>query len=293
MLGFGRNDDRRAPAKAGRGEELTDTLGSDPAALERHAGMSGKLLIKSLDTAMSWQTDMIAGYVRRLRARHPEETPARIQDRIDAQFLALVTGSGGAAGGAAVVPGIGFVTGLGAIAVESLAFLEAAAWHTLASARLRGIDIDAAERRRSLILVSILGSSGTALVAATIGEDGLRNRVARDSTATLLTRMGLPQLGGLNKQLLKMARRRLSKSARFAVLGKLMPMGVGAVVGATANRRLGRTLIDRARASLGPLPADFDADLGVGPDDGSEPEVPVDARAVAADAAEVLGGDRA
>lgn len=246
---------------------LTDAVGSDPQSLEKETGVAGRLLIKALDTSMGWQTSLITGYVRQLHARKPHETPAQIQKRIDDHFLTLVTGSGGAAGGASVIPGIGFVTGLGAVAVESVVFLEIAAWYTLASASLRGIDIEEEERRRSLVLVTLMGSSGTALVAAAMGDQPLRKAAPQKDAASLLARLGIPQLGGLNKVMFKQVQKRLAKSARLAIVGKLMPMGIGAVVGAGANRKLGKTLLERARLALGPIPATWPENLEVTEDD--------------------------
>lgn len=239
---------------------LTDAVGSDPKALEDETGMAGRALIKSLDTAMAWQTSLITGYVRQLHARKPHETPAQIQKRIDDHFLTLVTGSGGAAGGAAVIPGVGFITGLGAVAVESVVFLEIAAFYTLASAALRDIDISEEERRRSLVLVTLMGSAGTAIVATAMGDEPLRKQGPdKDPAASLIARLGIPQLGGLNKMLFKQAQKRLAKSARLAIVGKLLPMGIGAVVGAAANRKIGKSLLERSRNSLGPIPATWSA----------------------------------
>ena len=285
MLGFfGKNDkdrDQKAGSAGSAGDGpigvdsaprdggfLTDAVGSDPKKLQEETGVAGRMLIKSLDTAMGWQTSLITGYVQQLHTRNPRETPAQIQGRIDDHFLALVTGSGGAAGGAAVIPGVGFVTGLGAVALESVVFLEIAAWHTLASASLRGIDIGEVERRRSLVLVTLMGASGTALVAAAMGDEPLRKRApAKDPAASLIARLGIPQLRGLNKALIKQAQKRIAKSARLAVIGKLMPMGIGAVVGAGANRKIGKTLLERARLALGPIPATWPETFELSDDD--------------------------
>lgn len=246
------------------GGYVTDAVGSDPKALEKETGVAGRALIKALDTAMGWQTSAITGYVKQLHARNLGETPAEIQERIDKHFMAFVTGTGGAAGGASVVPGIGFITGLGAIAVESVVFLEAAAWYTLASASLRGIDITEKERRRSLILVTLLGSEGTALVAAAMGDQPLRKQSpTKDPAAQLITRMGIPQLGGLNKVMFKQIQKRIAKSTRLAILGKLMPMGIGAVIGAGANRKLGKVLLESNRKSLGAVPRDWPAEYAL------------------------------
>lgn len=228
----------------------TDVLGSNAQAIEMDAGMAGKILIGTLDKAMGWQTSVITGYVNQIRKKHPDESPMQVQKRIDKHFLRIVTGTGGAAGGAAVIPGVGLVMGMGAIAAESVAFLEAASWHVLASAVNRGIDISEEERRRSLILLSLTGSSGAAIVQAALGGSEV---IANTNSATAMRKIPLPRLGGINKQLLQLAQKRLMKSVRNATLGKLLPMGVGVVVGSAANRKMGHTLIERVRGSLGPV----------------------------------------
>ena len=154
------------------------------------------------------------------------------------------------------------------MALESVVFLEIAAWYTLASASLRGIDIEEEERRRSLVLVTLMGSSGTALVAAAMGDEPLRKQAPeKDPAASLIARLGIPQLGGLNKVLIKQAQKRIAKSARLAIVGKLMPMGIGAVVGAGANRKIGKTLLERARLALGPIPATWPDTFELSDDD--------------------------
>ena len=235
---------------------VTDAVNSAPEAIQRDAGKLGTLLIQTLDKAMSWQSSAISGYVKAMHNKKPNQTPAEVQQRIDKHFLNVVTGSGGAAGGTAVLPGIGFITGMAAVTGESLFFLEAAAWHTLASATLRNIDIEDPERRRTLILAAMSGSEGTALVASLLGEESLRNR-SKTSVASMISRLGIPQLGTVNKLLIKQAKKRLMKNARLALIGKLMPFGIGAVLGATANRKMGNTMIDSTRVSLGPVPTSW------------------------------------
>lgn len=205
---------------------------------------------------MKWQSSAITAYVGSLHKHNRDETPAEVQKRIDSHFLNLVTGTGGAAGGSAVLPGIGLITGLATVTGESLFFLEAAAWHTLASAALRNIDITDPQRRRTLILAAMSGSEGTAVMASIMGEGSLRKQ-SQKSVSSLLPRLGIPQLGAANKLLLRQAKKRISKSARLAIIGKFLPFGIGAIVGASANRKLGGILIDSTRASLGPIPADW------------------------------------
>lgn len=235
---------------------VTDAVNSTPEAIERDAGKLGTLLIQTLDKTMSWQSSAITGYVGALHKRKKDETPAEIQKRIDAHYLNLVTGTGGAAGGSAVLPGVGIITGLAAVTGESLLFLEASAWHTLASATLRNIDITDPQRRRTLILAAMSGAEGTAIMASLLGEESLRKQT-KTSVNSLLPRLGIPQLGAANRLLIREARKRLMKNARMAIIGKLLPFGIGAAVGASANRKLGGILIRSTRASLGPLPNDW------------------------------------
>ncbi|MCG7244330.1 MULTISPECIES: hypothetical protein [Corynebacterium] len=231
-------------------------MNSTPEAIERDAGKLGTLLIQTLDKTMSWQSSAITGYVSSLHKRKKDETPAQVQERIDSHYLNLVTGTGGAAGGSAVLPGVGMITGLAAVTGESLLFLEASAWYTLASATLRNIDITDPQRRRTLILAAMSGSEGTAIMASLLGEESLRKQT-KTSVNSLLPRLGVPQLGAANRLLIREARKRLMKNARLAIIGKILPFGIGAVVGASANRKLGGILISSTRASLGPLPQDW------------------------------------
>jgi len=235
---------------------VTDAVNSTPEAIERDAGKLGTLLIQTLDKTMSWQSSAITGYVSSLHKRKKDETPAQVQERIDSHYLNLVTGTGGAAGGSAVLPGVGMITGLAAVTGESLLFLEASAWYTLASATLRNIDITDPQRRRTLILAAMSGSEGTAIMASLLGEESLRKQT-KTSVNSLLPRLGVPQLGAANRLLIREARKRLMKNARLAIIGKILPFGIGAVVGASANRKLGGILISSTRASLGPLPQDW------------------------------------
>ena len=47
--------------------------------------------------------------------------------------------------------------------------------------------------------------------------------------------------------------RSMRKSQRRAWLGKLMPLGIGAVAGTTANRKLAKQVIEHASEQLSPL----------------------------------------
>ncbi|MDO5511939.1 hypothetical protein [Corynebacterium sp.] len=235
-------------------QTIVDGIGSDPQALEANAGAAGRALIRALDKAVAFQSSAIEGYVERLRRKNPDASPAEIQEMVDKHFLRIATGTGAGAGAAAAIPGIGFFTGAAAIAGESVVFLDAAAWYTMASANLRGIDISDQERRKALILVSLLGAKGSAVVDAVVGDVGKSKGLPTMST---VARFSAPRLTEANNRLVRLALRSFSKRLRRAWLGKLMPLGIGAIAGTIANRKLTRAVIANTRESLGMVPASF------------------------------------
>lgn len=248
MFGLNRSDkDRREAQKT-----INDLIGSDPAALERDAGPLGRAFISAVDTAVHLQTGTIRAYVNWLRRQDEDATPAEIQERMAKHFRNTVTGTGAGAGAAAAVPGVGLVTGTAAIAGESVLFLDLAAFYAVASAYLRGEDISDPERRRAIVLTTLMGSQGLAIVDAMLGEDaqGLPGKHT-------MAKFAGPQLAQTNNVLTRAAMRSLNKRLRRAWLGKLMPLGLGAAAGTAANRKLADTILGNIQSSLGPVPDTF------------------------------------
>ena len=204
----------------------------------------------AINKVISAQSSIIIGYVERLKKSNKNASPQELQELIDKHFLNIVSGTGAAAGASAAIPGIGLVSGAAAIGAESLVFLEAAAWYILASAHLRGDDIRDEERRRALVLVVLTGSQGSALVDTLLGD--VTTLSGMKSAATLFRFSG-PTLSGINGRLTKLFLKQARKKLKWAWLSKLLPMGVGAVLGTTANRKLARQVMKHAGTQLSPL----------------------------------------
>ena len=204
----------------------------------------------AINKVISAQSSIIIGYVERLKKSNKNASPQELQELIDKHFLKIVSGTGAAAGASAAIPGIGLVSGAAAIGAESLVFLEAAAWYILASAHLRGDDIRDEERRRALVLVVLTGSQGSALVDTLLGD--VTTLSGMKSAATLFRFSG-PTLSGINGRLTKLFLKQARKKLKWAWLSKLLPMGVGAVLGTTANRKLARQVMKHAGTQLSPL----------------------------------------
>ncbi|MCG7277333.1 MULTISPECIES: hypothetical protein [Corynebacterium] len=234
----------------GLGEKTQD----EPAAVEKltvdENNRISQSFMAALNKVISAQSSIIIGYVERLKKSNKNASPQELQELIDKHFLNIVSGTGAAAGASAAIPGIGLVSGAAAIGAESLLFLEAAAWYILASAHLRGDDIRDEERRRALVLVVLTGSQGSALVDTLLGDV---TTLSGMKSAATLSRFSGPTLSGINGRLTKLFLKQARKKHKWAWLSKLLPMGVGAVLGTTANRKLARQVMKHSDTQLSPL----------------------------------------
>ena len=234
----------------GLGEKTQD----EPAAVEKltvdENNRISQSFMAALNKVISAQSSIIIGYVERLKKSNKNASPQELQELIDKHFLNIVSGTGAAAGASAAIPGIGLVSGAAAIGAESLLFLEAAAWYILASAHLRGDDIRDEERRRALVLVVLTGSQGSALVDTLLGDV---TTLSSMKSAATLSRFSGPTLSGINGRLTKLFLKQARKKPKWAWLSKLLPMGVGAVLGTTANRKLARQVMKHSDTQLSPL----------------------------------------
>lgn len=259
LLPFGNGDKNNTPdtrntgAAGRRPEDMDDATYRET--LES-PDTAAKTLLGALDKAVSMQSGAIEKYVNGLKKKNPKATPLQLQDMIDGHFQKIATGSGAAAGATAAIPGIGFFTGAAAIGAESLLFLDASAWYIVASAYLRGADIRKSEVRRALVLIVLLGNKSSAIVKTVLGDTSSLKGMT--SVATLSHFSG-PTLQGLNGRLAKAFMKSATKRLRWSLFSKILPLGIGAVLGTVANRKLAAHVIASAHEELDPLPSSFAA----------------------------------
>lgn len=210
-----------------------------------------KAVVSLLDNGSRLQAPAVATYVDRTRRAHPDESPADAIARMEKFYLTAVTGSGGAVGATAAVPGIGTATALTAAGAESLFFLEASALFTLAVAAVHGISPHNNEQRRALVLAVVLGDSGKEIIERAIG------RSSKNWGALLTDR--LPGLAAINDSLIQRFILRFLLERGALTVGKVIPAGIGAVIGGLGNRMLGKGVIDNAGNAFGPPPPHWTA----------------------------------
>ncbi|MBJ8343584.1 hypothetical protein JGU72_02780 [Antrihabitans sp. YC2-6] len=214
-----------------------------------------KTVASVLDDGSRLQAPAVNKYVDRVRRAHPDESPAEIIDRLEKMFLLAVTGSGSAVGAAAAAPGLGTAASLAAAGAETAFFLEASAVLTLAIAAVHGVAPEDKEYRKALVLAVALGDSGMSIVERTAGH-GAKN------WGTLLgTR--IPGIKDMNNSLLKKFMTKFVAKRAALMAGKIIPAGIGAVIGGVGNRALGKATINNAHKAFGPPPATWPANLRI------------------------------
>lgn len=224
-------------------------------------GAAAKALSAIIERGSRVQGPAIRAYVERLRRQRPEATPADIAKKLEKHYLAAVMASGAAVGSAAAFPGLGTLTALSAIAGETVVFLEATAVYVLALAEVYGIPAEHRERRRALVLAVLVGEDGRSAVADLIGPGRTKGAWITDGAATL----PLPAVSQLNSRLLKYFVKRYTLKRGAMAFGKLLPVGIGAVVGGVGNRLMGKRIVANAHTAFGDPPPRWPAALHVLP----------------------------
>jgi hypothetical protein len=232
-----------------------------PATADDNPGAAAKVLSQIIERGTRVQAPAVKAYVDRLRQHNPDAAPAEIITKLEKHYLAAVMASGAAVGSAAALPGIGTLAALSAVAGETVVFLEATAVYVLAVAEVHGIPADHRERRRALVLAVLVGEDSKHAVADLMGPGRTSGAWMADGAATL----PLPAVSQLNQRLLKYFVKRYTLKRGAIAFGKLLPVGIGAVVGGVGNRLMAKRIIANARKAFGNPPPRWPATLHVLP----------------------------
>lgn len=217
-----------------------------------------RLLDAALDRAVAIPSAAVHAHVAKLRARNPHATPEQVIRMLEKEFLLAVSASGGAVGAAAAAPAVGTGVAMTLTASEVATFFAASAAFALGIADVHGIAVEDTARRRALVLATVLGEQG----ARTVGtEAGLLDSKAW--ARTLLVNMPTTTIRRVNSALTRRLLRRQAAKQGALALGRLVPFGIGAAIGVTGARSLGKTVVEGARKAFGPPPRTFPVTIEV------------------------------
>jgi hypothetical protein len=212
---------------------------------------SARALASIIERSSRLQGPLAASYVDRLRRTTPDATPSAIVTKLEKRYLSAVTASGAAVGSAALLPGVGTIAALSAAAGETAVFLEATAFFALATAAVHGVPAENRELRRALVLSVLVGDDSKNAVTDLLGPGRRSGAWLSEGAASL----PMPALAQLNSRLLKRAVRRFALRRSALLFGKMLPIGIGAVIGAIGNRLVGKKIVRNTRKAFGTPPA--------------------------------------
>ena len=221
-----------------------------PAATNGKPKASARALAQIIERSSRIQGPVATAYVERLRRASPEAAPAVITAKLEKRYLSAVTASGAAVGSAALLPGVGTLAALSAAAGETAVFLEATAFFALAIAAVHGVPAENRELRRALVLAVLVGDDSKNAVGELLGPGRTSGAWLSEGAASL----PMPALAQLNSRLLRRAVRRFTLRRSALLFGKMLPIGIGAVIGAIGNRLVGKKIVRNTRKAFGTPP---------------------------------------
>lgn len=220
-------------------------------------------LDSALDRALAIQQPAVTAYVARVRRRDPGASPAEVTTMLEHRYLAAVVSTGAASGGTAALPAVGTAASLATGAAEIAAFVSATAMYVLALAEVYGLPIEDPQVRRALVLTLLLGDVGEAALAG--GE------IPAKHWARVIGHTSSKDVKGLNAHITHLLIARFGARQGALLLGRALPFGIGAGVGAVGNAALGRNVVHSAHRAFGPAPTRFPAHVvDVGPAAGAD-----------------------
>ncbi len=213
---------------------------------------------RALERAVEVQRPVVLSNIRRLRKKHPHASAADLSRMLERSYLAAVTTSGAAVGATAAVPAIGTVAALGLSGVAVVGFLEATALYAQSVAELHGVQTSDPERARTLVMAIMLGEEGNALMQTLSGSSG---HATQHWGNVLGSSMPSGMMGGIGRQIRNRFIKKFLARQGTAMLGRVIPFGIGAAVGGAGNHIMGKNVIKSTREAFGPAPETIPGEL--------------------------------
>jgi hypothetical protein len=202
----------------------------------------------ALDAALRVQRPVIVAYLNRVRERHSDADPDEVVRLLERRYRSAVTAVGAASGGAAVLLGAGTGLSLASAALEISAFVEATALFALAMAEVHGLRTEDPHVRRALVLAILVGDAGGKMseIAGSDATSGWAHVLAQHAPDETVRRV--------NHTLGKHVLPRFGIRQEALALGRALPFGIGAGIGAVGNAVLAHGVISAARRVFGTPP---------------------------------------
>jgi len=214
-------------------------------------------ILPAVDRLVEQRYDSAVALVEELRQRSKtagtEASTDVIVDQLVRRYSRELGLIAAVSGGAAAMPGAGTATALLATSADVAYTIAKLGEMVLAIGVAHGHDADSIEERKAWVLAVLSMGRG-----AVTGVEGLAGRVGAEGGARIVSTITATQLDSVNSKLATKVLARLATEQSAARLGRLLPFGIGAGVGAAGNVMIVRSVAKTARQ--------FFADPGQRPD---------------------------
>jgi hypothetical protein len=258
--------------------------------------------------AIAVQRPAVTAYIKEVRRKKPNATPAEVMKILESQYVATTTIASSAIGASAAIPAVGIPIAIGLGVADLLFFYESTALFALCMAELRGIAVEDPERAKAIVLGAMLGekrkSKVTEIVMSALPA-GAAISGARGAAGAAMSGAA-PQWGDLLAQQLPdsalvpvsmvLAKQAIAQGTAmgFVRIGsKALPV-IGAVAGGATSFYFGSGVVKSCRAGFSEPAETWPAWLELTDADGDgipDPPRSVVAMRAAADQAKDFGED--
>ena len=227
-------------------------------AKSKEIDVSRPFVVKGIDRLLTVQRPAVLAHIRSIRKSHPHDSPETIIRILERRYLAAVTTGGALVGASAAVPAIGTGTSLALSGAETAGFLEASALLAQSITEIHGIVVDDPDRARALVMTMVLGTAGSDLVKQLAGQVSGKGAGKSVFWGEMLTQnMPRAVMGPIADRIKVTFMKKFALAQGTNVVGRLIPFGIGAVIGGGGNHMLGRQIVRSSREAFGPPPATF------------------------------------
>ncbi|MDQ1527775.1 MAG: hypothetical protein QOG18_2388 [Microbacteriaceae bacterium] len=220
------------------------------------------MAVRGFDRVLTAQRPVVLAHVRSIRRQYPGATPEQAIRILERRYLAAVTTAGAGVGATAVIPGVGTMVSLALTGAETAAFLEASALFAQSVTEIHGIAVTDPDRARTIVMAMMLGTSGSDLVR-NLAAQATGKGVPRGAFWGNVIGRNVPQafVGQIADRMKRAFIQRFARNTASGAIGRMMPFGIGAVIGGTGSHLLGRKVVNSSREAFGPAPSEFPPNL--------------------------------
>ena len=222
-------------------------IGMSRKLLNRASSQVGQVALSSVDHVITTRLPQAQALIERLRADQPHATAAQVADSVIRKFARELAAAGAASGAIAAAPAVGTTASLAtSVADIGLAFARLTEM-VMGVGLAYGHNLDDLATRKRWVHHVLSGASGNLTDVERKAGD-LKKQLGKTAIATKSPAATTARLG---EKVATKAVGRLAARGSAVKLASLLPLGIGAGVGAAGNRALVNSVGRTAKTFFG------------------------------------------